>query len=207
MGASVLYSVDASALRLSPDTWTAWAGSSAGTNGGGAGGCLAPRIWSGVPWWAGADGLAVVWQFPFTGVEEDQEGNRDLLAAAFASLAAAWLAAGVWRGATLFLTLCNDQFSRWGVQRAARDAFFFLHSSAAFDLHGFSGYAPMRNSAAATDREQGYYGAEKPVTFAFVMRPPRQGGQGLEASVREAAAVAWRGVAAGADEGGSASSS
>lgn len=102
-GASVLYSVDATALRLSPDTWTVW--KSAGSTSG-------PQIWSGVPWWAGADGLAVVWQFPFTGVEEDLWGNTELLARAFASLAAAWLAAGVWRGATLYLTLCNDQFSR-----------------------------------------------------------------------------------------------
>ena len=85
-----------------------------------------------------------------------------------ASLAQAWLAAGLGRNdrARLHLTLCNDQFSRWGVQAAARDAFLFLKSSVAFDDGQLPGYEPQRNVSGRP------FPVEKPVTFLFVLRPP-----------------------------------
>ena len=86
---------------------------------------------------------------PCTGDEDGDEEHRALMAAWFASLGAAALEAEHRRrsnggaaaaatgdasrssssgggGCTVLLSLCNDQFSRWRVEAAARAAFFFL---------------------------------------------------------------------------------
>jgi hypothetical protein len=95
------------------------------------------------------DATHVVFNFPHSGEDEDEEGHRRLMSEFLASLAAAMLRRSsgsrsssaapsskqrrqaARRGGVLLLMLCNDQWSRWHVEAAARDAFFFLEGGRA----------------------------------------------------------------------------
>ncbi|KAL4422052.1 hypothetical protein ABPG77_004868 [Micractinium sp. CCAP 211/92] len=106
----------------------------------------------------------IVFNFPHTGVDEDDDVHRRLMADFFASAGAALLAQG--GRAQVLLSLCNDQFSRWHAEAAARAAFFFLEESAPFPLDAFPGYSPARGSGASG------FPMECPLTYRFSFCPP-----------------------------------
>lgn len=66
----------------------------------------------------------------------------------------------------VLLTLCNDQFSRWHVEAAARDAFFFLCESAPFSPGAFPGYQPRRGHSDDS------FPLDRALTFRFIFHPP-----------------------------------
>jgi hypothetical protein len=76
---------------------------------------------------------AVVWNFPFTGTDEDPVAHREMLAAFFRGVAYRLLrdcaeGGGKAPRAKVLVTLCNDQLSRWRVEQQARQAFCYLTS-------------------------------------------------------------------------------
>ena len=89
----------------------------------------------------------VVWNFPFTGTDEDEEAHMELMRQMFASLGRSCLRADRFLDSTCIirLGLQGDQFSRWHVQQIARAHFFFLDSVWEFDLNEYPGYSPVRN--------------------------------------------------------------
>ncbi|KAL4443764.1 hypothetical protein ABPG75_011501 [Micractinium tetrahymenae] len=138
-------------------------GSSAGSTPGGSSSNGGGSV-SGGPPFRLADATHVVFNFPHTGVDEDDEGHCRLLADFFASAGAALLAQG--GSAQVLLTLCNDQFSRWHAEAAGRAAFFFLEESAAFSGAAFPGYSPQRGQG-----DEGFPLA-RPLTYRFSFCPP-----------------------------------
>lgn len=79
----------------------------------------------------------LVFTMPHTGDDEDDEAHKQLMRDFFSSAGAMLLRRAVTatpRGGgsgpppsgEILLTLCNDQLSRWSVEAAARDAFWFM---------------------------------------------------------------------------------
>jgi hypothetical protein len=80
-------------------------------------------------WWPSV--AAVVWNFPFTGTDEDPVAHREMLATFFRGVAYRLLLDCAEQGgkaprAKVLVTLCNDQLSRWRVEQQARQAFCHL---------------------------------------------------------------------------------
>jgi len=70
----------------------------------------------------------VVWNFPFTGTDEDDEAHQDLMRGFFRSLSAFGRLEGCMEGLSdLYLALQGDQFSRWMVREIAEEHFFALN--------------------------------------------------------------------------------
>ncbi|KAK9817283.1 hypothetical protein WJX72_012211 [[Myrmecia] bisecta] len=113
----------------------------------------------------------VLWNFPFTGADEDREAHRDLMQHFFGSVAAALALHNP--SCQVLLALCNDQFSRWGVEQAAREAFMFVTASHTLDLREFSGYLPQRNTCAEA------FPHERAVVYVFQLCLPRLHGRDL----------------------------
>ncbi len=89
------------------------------------------------------------WNFPFTGVNEDEEGHLDLLSGTFLSLSLLFSSKLLKKqhGTIQFgLALQGDQFSRWSVLRSARRSGWTLTSWCHFDHLAFPGYTPSRTT-------------------------------------------------------------
>jgi len=85
------------------------------------------------------------WNFPFTGVEENDDGNIDLLSGTFLSLSLLFASKLSNQKIIQFgLALQGDQFSRWYVLRSARRSGWILRSWGYFDHEFFPGYTPCR---------------------------------------------------------------
>lgn len=83
------------------------------------------------------------WNFPFTGKDENEVIHKSLLSGAFHSIYLLFQQNGNIKG--LFaLTLQGDQFSRWSVLRAARQAGWELKSWDLFNYNDFVKYIPAR---------------------------------------------------------------
>ncbi|GAB4821707.1 hypothetical protein N2152v2_008753 [Parachlorella kessleri] len=106
----------------------------------------------------------LVWQFPFTGRDEDVEVHKRLMAAFLASAAAAMLRLGF--RAQVLVTLCNDQYQRWAVEAAARESFFYIAAIEPFDAAQFPGYQPKRGHLDEP------FPHEKALTYAFELQTP-----------------------------------
>eukprot|EP00798_Chlamydomonas_sp_ICE-L_P013650 gene13650-19535_t len=111
----------------------------------------------------------VVWNFPHNGVEEDQAGDSRLMRDFFSSVSRLavqlqWVRlpgdeAGAGRGAAqremnVHITLCNDQYGRWGVDQLARESFWFMYQSQTFTPAHYPGYTPRRCPAEAVKRAE-----------------------------------------------------
>jgi HrpA-like RNA helicase len=98
----------------------------------------------------GANVESCAWNFPFTGSEEDDGDNEELILATFLSLALFFgrLGADATTPTTeppvFALTLQGDQLSRWSVLRSARYAGWRLRTWCEFDDSEFPGYLPCR---------------------------------------------------------------
>ena len=123
------------------------------------------------------ESLVLCWVFPFNGVEDDNPGNAQLIRSWFASIAHVCHFGGGGIDASnsglamlpsppeVHVVLCGDQFSRWRVEAAARDAFFSLHAIEPFKLADFDGYSPRRN------REDEPFPVFKPTVYMFRFMP------------------------------------
>ncbi|KAG0553883.1 hypothetical protein M758_12G048900 [Ceratodon purpureus] len=109
----------------------------------------------------------LIWNFPYLGVDDDLEGHKLLMRDFFASVAITLLKKEAER-IPVMLTLCNDQFGRWQVERAARESFLFLRQSIPFDTYGFGAYRPMRNNAESS------FEVQRPVTYVFQLCRPSE---------------------------------
>ncbi|MCO5563609.1 hypothetical protein L7F22_017256 [Adiantum nelumboides] len=69
----------------------------------------------------------------------------------------------------LILTMYNDQYSRYQVERLARNCFFFLEQSIPFDSMTFGVYPHLETYA---------FGEPRPVTYLFELKPPSAGQHG-----------------------------
>jgi hypothetical protein len=72
---------------------------------------------------------AIVWQFPFNGVDDDTAGNAQLLKEFFRSVGLArWQGAAgrALGGVRVALTMRPEEFGQWAVLRSAREAMFTL---------------------------------------------------------------------------------
>jgi hypothetical protein len=86
----------------------------------------------------------VVWNFPFTGVDEDLYAHQLLMRRLFCSLARLRASSGArFRFAT---ALQADQFSRWKVHSASHAYGWELVTVERFHMSSFPGYEPKRNS-------------------------------------------------------------
>jgi HrpA-like RNA helicase len=93
----------------------------------------------------GANVKSCAWNFPFTGSDEDDTDNEELILATFLSLALFFGRLGTEVSApVLALTMQGDQLSRWSVLRSARYAGWRLQSWCEFDDSEFPGYLPCR---------------------------------------------------------------
>eukprot|EP00887_Chlorella_sp_A99_P007864 scaffold20.g7864.t1 len=164
----LLFGLDATRLheRLGP----AAPGAGAGAGAGGAQ-VLAPAVAAEpqpldpavLPWDVCAT-TAVVWMHPHTGADNDDAGHHRLLADFFASAAALMLREGF--QARVVLTLASDQYQRWAVESAAREALFSLVATEPFRRAAYPGYHLRRG-----DRDEPFP-AEKECTYAFEPRLP-----------------------------------
>ncbi|CAM6114827.1 unnamed protein product [Calypogeia fissa] len=107
----------------------------------------------------------VLWNFPFADVDENAAKHQDLMLRFFASLSVMMFSSNV-HSVPVIITLCNDQYCRWKVERAARDSFFFLRTSVPFDVPTFGGYCPMRNNL------QSSFPVQRPLIYMFDFIPP-----------------------------------
>eukprot|EP00897_Mesotaenium_endlicherianum_P005314 jgi/Mesen1/4810/ME000243S03990 len=102
----------------------------------------------------------VLWNFPFLETDEDSGGHRRLMESLFCAMSVPFMLL-MPPHSTLMLTLFNDQFSRWQVERTARDHFFFLERAIPFDSSSFSGYNPVRNDSTHL------FATARPVSYLF----------------------------------------
>lgn len=115
----------------------------------------------------------IVWNFPFAGADGDGESNTYLMQrffhCCFSSRSASYARDDMRHfpppQLEVYVTLCNDQFVRWGLMQVAEAAFFFLRTSFAFKLDGLGGYEPRRNFT------EGTFSAERATTYVFAMQP------------------------------------
>ncbi|OAE27235.1 hypothetical protein AXG93_473s1060 [Marchantia polymorpha subsp. ruderalis] len=97
--------------------------------------------------------------------EEDTAKHQELVQKLFASLSVLMETLRL-QPIPVIVTLCNDQFCRWRVERAARASFFFLTCSLPFDSKAFGGYHPIRNNLLST------FPVEKALVYMFEHYPP-----------------------------------
>lgn len=117
-----------------------------------------------VPW----DSVGcLIWNFPYLGVDDNLEGHKLLMRKFFASIAVTLLKNEAEK-ILVMLTLCNDQFGRWQVERAARESFFFVRKSIPFDTHAFRAYRPMRNNSESS------FEVQRSVTYVFQLCRPSE---------------------------------
>ncbi|KAG6552670.1 hypothetical protein Mapa_005617 [Marchantia paleacea] len=107
----------------------------------------------------------IIWNFPFADVDEDTAKHQELVQKFFASLSILTKTLRL-QPIPVIVTLCNDQFCRWRMERAARASFFFLTCSSPFDSKTFGGYHPIRNNLLST------FPVEKPIVYMFEYYPP-----------------------------------
>lgn len=111
-----------------------------------------------VPW---SKVACVLWTINIGSNDETMTKN---LQDFFSLLSVTLLSQGV-ADITVLLTMYNNQYSKWQVDRVARDCFFFLVQSMPFDVNTFGVYShsEKRDSAFSTAR---------PVTYVFDLVPP-----------------------------------
>ena len=111
----------------------------------------------------------VVWNFPFAGADGDGESNTYLMQrffhCCFSSRAVSYRCGASEPELEIYVTLCNDQYVRWGLAQVAENAFFYLRTSFAFDLDGLGAYEPRRNFTEST------FSVERATTYVFAMQP------------------------------------
>lgn len=86
---------------------------------------------------------AFAWNFPFSGSEEDDGSNEDLILASFLSVGLLTKKLGM-QNPEFALTLQGDQLSRWSVLRSAAICGWSLQKWGRFDHSKFTGYRPCR---------------------------------------------------------------
>jgi hypothetical protein len=123
---------------------------------------------TGAAWNALATAEIVMWNFPFSGIDEDDESNASLLAGFFQAMSRQ-----SHQEVVAVLSLCNDQFIRWKVLQGAHDSFFDLCASGDFDFDTYH-YEPIRNhnsGAFVFDRAYTYTFRKRVVNWAALHEP------------------------------------
>ncbi|KAL2629665.1 hypothetical protein R1flu_014351 [Riccia fluitans] len=116
--------------------------------------------------WTGVS--CIIWNFPFGDAEEDTVAHHQLMMQFFASLNVLMNNSELRMHTSMpvIITLCNDQFCRWRVEKAARASFFFLSKSSPFDAKTFGGYRPVRNNLLSN------FPVERPMIYMFNFLSP-----------------------------------
>jgi hypothetical protein len=95
----------------------------------------------------------IMWNFPFTGDEDNSDLQKDLLRKFFFSIsqelkAAAQQGHNGCADTKVLVSLCHNQLSKWTIERLAQEQFLRLTNSWIFDPADFPGYRPKRNQSA-----------------------------------------------------------
>jgi len=64
------------------------------------------------------------------------------------------------------VALCNDQYSRWGLEQLARSSFLFLEASRPLNLRSWPGYTPKRGQL------DGSFPADRLMVYSFALHLP-----------------------------------
>ena len=92
---------------------------------------------------------ACAWNFPYTGLDEDDEIHKSLLSGTFMSISI-FLETNMTnchdKHAEFALTLQGDQLTRWNVLQSAERAGFYLYWWDDFDHSQYPGYTPKRSN-------------------------------------------------------------
>lgn len=87
----------------------------------------------------------VVWNFPFSGQDEDAAVHQQLLRSVFASLTRLWARSEC--DFAFGIALQGDQFTRWRAHTTSRAHGWALQAAEPFDALSFPGYQPKRNAS------------------------------------------------------------
>lgn len=67
----------------------------------------------------------------------------------------------------MHVALCNDQYSRWGLEQLARSSFLFLEASRPLNLRSWPGYTPKRGQL------DGSFPADRLMVYSFALHLPQ----------------------------------
>lgn len=116
----------------------------------------------------------VLWSFPFSSSkpEESLQAQRKRVAEFFLSLSRPFLKESTSEtfSCEVIITLCNDQFSRCQVERAAREHFFTLVKAVPFDFRTISHNQHARNASSPLLLK---VAIERPMSYIFRFCIPR----------------------------------